>query len=124
MRVPDARFRDVALFAQDEWRVRSNVSIFAGLRGDFYALTTEATPGYDVSTVVAGAVPAIDPATLPDSGGATYARTALTGDAGVVVNPAARSARSSASAAASATRTWRRCLPGQRPPAASPRTSR
>jgi hemoglobin/transferrin/lactoferrin receptor protein len=87
VRVPDASFRDVALFVQDEWKVRANVSLFAGLRGDFYALTTEPTPGYDVSSVVAGAVPPIDPATLPGPAGATYARQALTGDAGVVVNP-------------------------------------
>ncbi len=90
VRVPDASFRDVAVFAQDEWKVRSNVSLIAGLRGDFYALTSEATPGYDVAPVVAGATPPIDPATLPDPAGATYRRRALTGDLGVVVNPGGR----------------------------------
>ena len=55
VRVPDASLRDVAIFAQDEWRVRPNVSLVAGLRGDFYNVTTEATPGYDVASVVAGA---------------------------------------------------------------------
>ena len=76
VRVPDASLRDVAVFAQDEWRLRPNLSLVAGLRGDFYRVTTEATPGYDVSSVVAGARPAIDPATLPDPNGATYARGA------------------------------------------------
>ena len=31
------------------------LSLVAGLRGDFYTVTTEATPGYDVAAVVAGA---------------------------------------------------------------------
>ena len=48
VRVPDASLRDVAVFAQDEWRLRANLSLVAGLRGDFYRVTTEATPGYDV----------------------------------------------------------------------------
>ena len=55
VRVPDASLRDVAIFAQDEWRLRPNLSLVAGLRGDFYNVTTEATPGYDVASVVAGA---------------------------------------------------------------------
>ena len=86
VRVPDASLRDVAVFAQDEWRLRSNLSLVAGLRGDFYNVRSEATPGYDVSAVVAGAVPAIDPSTLPDPNGATYGRKALTGDIGLVAN--------------------------------------
>ncbi len=48
VRVPDASLRDIALFAQDEWRLRPNLSLIAGLRGDFWNVTTEATPGYDV----------------------------------------------------------------------------
>ena len=90
VRVPDASLRDVAVFAQDEWRLRPNLSLVAGLRGDFYNVTTEATPGYDVASVVAGARPAIDPATLPDPNGATYARQALTGDIGLVANTGGR----------------------------------
>ncbi|HWV93915.1 MAG TPA: TonB-dependent receptor, partial [Vicinamibacterales bacterium] len=86
VRVPDASLRDVAIFAQDEWRVKSNLSLVAGLRGDFYNVTTEATPGYDVASVVAGANPPVDPATLPDPNGATYTRQALTGDIGLVAN--------------------------------------
>jgi hemoglobin/transferrin/lactoferrin receptor protein len=86
VRVPDASLRNVALFAQDEWKLRAGLSLVAGLRGDFYTVTTEPTPGYDVSAVVAGANPAIDPSTLPDPNGATYARQALTGDIGLVVN--------------------------------------
>ena len=74
VRVPDAFLRDVALFAQDEWRLRANLSLIAGLRGDFFNVTTEATPGYDVSSVIAGATPPIDPSTLPDPNGATYTR--------------------------------------------------
>ncbi len=90
VRVPDASLRDIAIFAQDEWRLRSNLSFVAGLRGDFYTVTSEATPGYDVASVVAGARPAIDPSTLPDPNGATYARQALTGDIGLVANTGGR----------------------------------
>ena len=86
VRVPDASLRDVALFAQDEWRLMPALSLIAGLRGDFYNVANEATPGYDVSSVVAGAVPAIDPSTLPDPNGASYGRKALTGDIGLVAN--------------------------------------
>ena len=86
VRVPDASLRDVAVFAQDEWTLRQGLSLVAGLRGDFYHVSTDATPGYDVSSVVAGARPAIDPSTLPNPNGATYARRALTGDIGLVMN--------------------------------------
>jgi hemoglobin/transferrin/lactoferrin receptor protein len=90
VRVPDASFRDIAVFAQDEWRVMPNLSVVAGLRGDFYNVTTDATPGYDVGSVVAGANPPVDPATLPDPNGETYAREALTGDIGIVANTGGR----------------------------------
>jgi len=86
VRVPDASLRDVAVFAQDEWTLRPGLSLVAGLRGDFYLVSTDATPGYDVASVVAGARPTIDPSTLPDPSGATYARHALTGDIGLVAN--------------------------------------
>ena len=86
VRVPDAALRDVAVFAQDEWRIAPKVSIIGGLRGDFYGVTTENTPGYDVSSVVDGAVPPIDPATLPNPSGESITRNALTGDIGVVAN--------------------------------------
>lgn len=86
VRVPDASLRDIAMFAQDEWKVLPNVSVVAGLRGDFYNVTTKATPGYDIQAVVAGAKPAIDPSTLPDPNGATYTRNAMTGDIGLVAN--------------------------------------
>ncbi|MCC7003110.1 MAG: TonB-dependent receptor, partial [Gemmatimonadaceae bacterium] len=89
VRVPDASLRDIAMFAQDEWKVLPAVSIVAGLRGDFYNVTTEATPGYDIQSVVAGARPAIDPSTLPDPNGATYTRQALTGDIGLNINTGA-----------------------------------
>ncbi len=90
VRVPNAAFRDLAVFAQDEWRVTPNLSIIGGLRGDFYNVSTENTPGYDVAPVVAGAVPAIDPSTLPDPNGESFGRTAFTGDIGVVANPGGR----------------------------------
>ena len=86
VRVPDASLRDIAVFAQDEWTLRQGLSLVAGLRGDFYHVATGATPGYDVTSVVAGARPAIDPSTLPDPNGATYARNALTGGIGLVAN--------------------------------------
>jgi hemoglobin/transferrin/lactoferrin receptor protein len=90
VRVPNAALRDIAVFVQDEWRVAPRVSIIGGLRGDFYNVSTENTPGYDVAPVVAGAVPAIDPATLPDVNGAKITRRALTGDIGLVANPGGR----------------------------------
>src|SRR6185436_1450504 len=86
VRVPDASLRDVALFAQDEWRLTPSLSLVAGLRGDFYRVVTEPTPGYDVASVVAGAVPAVDPSTLPNPLGDTISRNALTGDIGLVAN--------------------------------------
>jgi outer membrane receptor protein involved in Fe transport len=90
VRVPDASLRDIAVFAQDEWRIRPNLSLVAGLRGDFYDVKTDATPGYSVDPLVAGATPAIDPATLPDVNGASYSRNALTGDLGLVGNTGGR----------------------------------
>ena len=87
VRVPDASLRDIAVFAQDEWRVQPSLSLVAGLRGDFYTVTSEATPGYDVQAVIGNATPAIDQSKLPDPNGATYARHALTGDIGLVANP-------------------------------------
>jgi outer membrane receptor protein involved in Fe transport len=86
VRVPDASLRDIAVFVQDEWRLRPDLSLVAGLRGDFYNVTSKATAGYDVASVVAGATPPIDPLTLPNPGGATYTRKALTGDIGLVAN--------------------------------------
>ncbi len=87
VRVPNAAFRDIAVFAQDEWRVAPRLSLIGGLRGDFYNISTENTPGYDLAPVVANAVPAIDPSTLPDVNGESFGRSALTGDIGVVYNP-------------------------------------
>jgi outer membrane receptor protein involved in Fe transport len=90
VRVPDASLRDVAIFAQDEWRLTPKLSLVAGLRGDFYNVTTEATPGYDVAAVVAGANPPVDPSTLPDPNGESTSRQALTGDIGLVANTGGR----------------------------------
>jgi len=87
VRVPDASLRDIGVFAQDEWRVNPSLSIVGGLRGDFYTVVTEATPGYDVQSVIGNATPAIDQSKLPDPNGATYSQNALTGDIGVVANP-------------------------------------
>jgi outer membrane receptor protein involved in Fe transport len=84
VRVPEAGFRDIAVFAQDEWRAWPEVSIVAGLRTDLYRVNVDATPGYTVAPVVAGARPAIDPATLPPAGDARYSRNAVTGDVGLV----------------------------------------
>ena len=84
VRVPNASFRDVAAFVHDEWTATPILRITGGLRIDGYNVTTEATPGYDVAKLVAGAVPPIDPATLPDINGDTISRNAFTGEAGVV----------------------------------------
>jgi len=53
-------------------------------RIDGYNVTTQATPGYSVASLVSGAVPPIDPATLPDVNGDTISRNAFTAEAGVV----------------------------------------
>ena len=86
VRVPDASLRDIAVFAQDEWRVRPSVSVIAGLRGDFYTVITKNTPGYDVAGVIGNAKPSINPSTLPNPAGTTTSRKAMTGDIGVVAN--------------------------------------
>ena len=79
--------QDIAVFAQDEWRVAPKLSVIGGVRSDSYRVVTENTPGYDVTPVVAGATPAIDPSTLPSASGQTISRNALTGDIGLVGNP-------------------------------------
>lgn len=84
-RVPNAKFADAGFFAHDEWTVTPIVRLTGGLRVDVYHVTTEATPGYDIASVVAGATPPIDPATLPDINGDRISRGAFTGEAGAVV---------------------------------------
>jgi outer membrane receptor protein involved in Fe transport len=86
VRVPNAWLRDIGVFAQDEWRIANNLSMIAGLRTDFYVVTNEATAGYDVTSVIAGAKPAIDAGTLPNPAGASYSRNSLTGDIGFIAN--------------------------------------
>jgi outer membrane receptor protein involved in Fe transport len=83
--VPDASFSDIGLFAQDEWELSRTLRVVAGLRVDRYLVSTEATPGYDIASVVDGANPPIDPASLPSPTGDRLARFAFTGDVGVVV---------------------------------------
>ncbi|MCX6543675.1 MAG: TonB-dependent receptor [Acidobacteria bacterium] len=85
VRVPNASFRDLGAYAQDEWDLSRFVRVVAGIRADQYSVATKATSGYTVDSLVAGAVPAIDPATLPSPGGDRISRRALTGDLGVVV---------------------------------------
>jgi outer membrane receptor protein involved in Fe transport len=84
VRVPNASFRDVGMFAQDEWDVTRALRVIAGLRLDQYRVVTEATPGYDVESLTAGAVPAIPPETLPNVAGDQLSRAAVTGDIGAV----------------------------------------
>jgi len=85
VRVPNASFRDIGLFVHDEWEVSDTLRLTGGLRLDRYRVTTDPTPGYEVDDLVAGADPAIDPTTLPDINGETFARTAVTGEAGAVL---------------------------------------
>jgi outer membrane receptor protein involved in Fe transport len=84
VRVPDATFRDLGFFVQDEWELGARVRVVGGLRLDSYRVASEATPGYDIQAVIAGARPPIDPATLPDPNGDSVERVALTGDVGLV----------------------------------------
>ncbi len=83
-RVPNATFSDFGAFAQDEWDLTSKVRFVAGLRLDGYKVNTEATTGYNIDAVIAGAKPPIDPATLPNPNGDSISRTAFTGDVGLV----------------------------------------
>ncbi len=85
VRVPNATFRDVGLFAHDEWDVTPALRLTGGIRLDAYDVVTEATPGYSVATLVAGAMPPIDPATLPDVNGDRISRNAVTGELGAVL---------------------------------------
>lgn len=90
VRVPNASFRNVGLFVQDEWDVTPIVRLTGGLRADFYRVAADATPGYSVDSLVTGATPAIDPSTLPDVNGDSIGRNALTGEAGLVLWAARR----------------------------------
>jgi hemoglobin/transferrin/lactoferrin receptor protein len=85
VRVPNATFRDAGTFVHDEWTASPILRLTGGLRVDGYRVQTENTPGYMVQELVAGAVPPIDPSTLPNVGGERIARRALTGEAGVVL---------------------------------------
>jgi hemoglobin/transferrin/lactoferrin receptor protein len=84
VRVPNAYFQNVGVFVQDEYEVAQWFRIVAGLRLDDYRMRTEATPGYDVESIVAGATPPLAPGSLPDAGGDGTSRTAVTGDIGAV----------------------------------------
>ncbi len=86
-RVPNAQFRDLAVFAEDEWEITRKLRLVGGLRVDAYRVATDPTPGYDIQAVVAGTRPPIDPATLPNPNGEEISRTAWTGDIGLVVRP-------------------------------------
>jgi hemoglobin/transferrin/lactoferrin receptor protein len=85
VRVPNASFRDLGVYAQDEWDLSRAVRVVAGIRADQYRVATQATTGYDVASLAVGAVPAIDPATQPSPSGDRVSRGALTGDLGVIV---------------------------------------
>ena len=85
VRVPNSSFRDFGFFLQDEWDLRPEIRVTGGLRIDAYNVVTDPTPGYNVDELVTGAEPSIDPATLPDENGDSISRTAVTGEAGVVL---------------------------------------
>lgn len=87
VRVPRARFRDIGVFAHNEWSASEALRFTGGLRLDSYRVTTLPTEGYEVESLTKGALPAIDPATLPNVNGHTISRRALTGEAGVVIHP-------------------------------------
>ncbi|MEO8481823.1 MAG: TonB-dependent receptor [Acidobacteriota bacterium] len=90
VRVPNATFRDTAVFLHDEWSASRDIRITGGLRVDGYAVHTADTPGYTVQSLVTGAVPSIDPTTLPNVNGDQITRSALTGEAGVTLHPERR----------------------------------
>lgn len=85
VRVPDASFRDIGVFVQDEWTVSPILRVTAGLRTDGYRVVTKSTSGYDVQTLVTGAAPPIPQSMLPNINGDRISRTAVTGEAGAVL---------------------------------------
>jgi hemoglobin/transferrin/lactoferrin receptor protein len=85
VRVPDSSFRDIGLFVHDELDVSPVVRLTAGVRVDAYRVTTDPTAGYSVDELTTGATPPIDPSTLPNVSGDRISRTAVTGEAGVVL---------------------------------------
>ncbi|HSG00201.1 MAG TPA: TonB-dependent receptor [Vicinamibacterales bacterium] len=85
VRVPNSTFRDFGLFVQDEWDLAADVRLSAGLRLDAYRVVTDPTPGYEVGDIVDDADPPIDPNTLPNVNGDVISRTAVTGEAGLVL---------------------------------------
>jgi hemoglobin/transferrin/lactoferrin receptor protein len=85
VRVPNASFQDIGVFLHDEWDLSNHVRVTGGLRVDAYRVKTDFTEGYEIESLVTGATPAIDPTTLPNVSGQTIDRTAVTGEAGVVV---------------------------------------
>jgi outer membrane receptor protein involved in Fe transport len=84
VRVPNASFSDVGIFAQDEWQVASALSVVAGARVDQYRVVSTATPGYEIDSLLAGATPPIPAESLPNQSGDRVVRAAFTGDVGVV----------------------------------------
>jgi len=84
-RVPDATFRDFALFAHDEWDATPALRLTGGLRFDGYHVVTKLTTGYSLADLVNGATPPIDPRTLLDVGGDEIARKSMTGEVGAVL---------------------------------------
>ncbi len=84
VRVPNASFSDVGVFAQDEWQAAPGLSVVAGARVDQYRVVSTATPGYELDSLVAGADPAIPAESLPNQNGDRVTRAAVTGDVGVV----------------------------------------
>jgi hemoglobin/transferrin/lactoferrin receptor protein len=84
VRVPNASFSDVGIFAQDEWQVASALSLVAGARVDQYRMVSTATPGYEIDSLLVGANPAIPADSLPNPNGDRVSRAAFTGDVGVV----------------------------------------
>jgi hemoglobin/transferrin/lactoferrin receptor protein len=87
VRVPEATFRNAAVFVHNEWSVSPELRVTGGFRVDGYRVVAENTPGYSIDSIIADAVPAIDPSTLPNAGGDEISRTAFTGEAGAVVRP-------------------------------------
>jgi hemoglobin/transferrin/lactoferrin receptor protein len=85
VRVPNATFQDIGMFLHDEWEVSDHLRLTGGVRVDGYRVKTDATPGYEIQSLVTGATPPIDPDTLPDINGETISRTAVTGEAGAVL---------------------------------------
>jgi outer membrane receptor protein involved in Fe transport len=84
--VPNARFGNLAFFAQDEYQLTRRIRLVGGVRLDRFDIDSERTPGFDLP-------PFFTPSQVEDlnltglDAGLKIDEVAVSGDFGIVVNP-------------------------------------